>query len=108
MYFDEYGNSEKETIVFLHGAALTDTFSNQYIFKQDYHLVVPHLYGSGREVEERYEPQKTIAALVDLIRSLNKKPVILVGHSLGGELAVALVSQYQELFERAVFLSPWV
>lgn len=108
MYFDEYGNSEKATIVFLHGAALTDTFSNQYIFKQDYHLVVPHLYGSGREVEERYEPQKTIAALVDLIRSLNKKPVILVGHSLGGELAVALVSQYPELFERAVFLSPWV
>lgn len=99
MYFDEYGNSEKATIVFLHGAALTDTFSNQYIFQQDYHLVVPHLYGSGREVKERYEPQKTIAALVDLIRSLNKHPVMLVGHT-----KKITHEQYAAWFKERIFL----
>jgi pimeloyl-ACP methyl ester carboxylesterase len=108
MYYDEYGQTENPTIVFLHGAALTDTFRNQYCLQRYYHLVVPHLYGSGREVAEAYEPEKTLVALAALIRNLKKEKVTLVGHSLGGELAVALVTQYEELFDQAVFMSPWV
>ena len=108
MYYDEYGKIENHTIVFLHGAAATDTFCNQYSFQDKYHLVVPHIYGSGKEVEETYEPQKTIKALAELIKGLGKDKVTLIGHSLGGELAVALVSQYEYLFDKAVFLSAWV
>ncbi|GFP76445.1 alpha/beta fold hydrolase [Clostridium fungisolvens] len=108
MYYDEYGNRENHTIIFLHGAAATDTFCNQYCFQDKYHLVVPHLYGSGKEVEEIYEPEKTIKALAELIKGLGKDKVTLIGHSLGGELAVAMVSQYEYLFDKAVFLSAWV
>ncbi|MEQ8156507.1 MAG: alpha/beta hydrolase [Clostridiaceae bacterium] len=108
MYYSEYGNRENHTIVFLHGAAATDTFCNQYCFQNKYHLVVPHLYGSGEEVNETYEPQKTIRAIAEIIQSLGKDKVTLIGHSLGGELAVALVTQYECLFDKAVFLSAWV
>lgn len=108
MYYDEYGKRENHTIVFLHGAAATDTFCNQYCFQDKYHLVVPHIYGSGREVAETYEPDKTIKALSELIKGLGKDKVTLIGHSLGGELAVAMVSQYEYLFDKAVFLSAWV
>ncbi len=108
MYYDEYGNREHKTIVFLHGAAATDTFSNQYCFQEQFHLVVPHLYGSGREVDKIYEPEQTIKDLAELIKGLSKGKVILIGHSLGGELAVALASRYEELFEKAIFLSAWV
>jgi pimeloyl-ACP methyl ester carboxylesterase len=108
MYYDEYGKRENHTIVFLHGAAATDTFCNQYCFQDKYHLVVPHIYGSGKEVEETYEPQKTIKALAELIKGLGKDKVTLIGHSLGGELAVAMASQYEYLFDKAVFLSAWV
>jgi pimeloyl-ACP methyl ester carboxylesterase len=108
MYYDEYGDRENHTIVFLHGAAATDTFCNQYCFQNKYHLIVPHLYGCGKEVNEMYEPEKTIKALADLIQSLRKEKVTLVGHSLGGELAVAMVSRYEYLFDKAVFLSAWV
>jgi pimeloyl-ACP methyl ester carboxylesterase len=108
MYYDEYGKSENHTIVFLHGAAATDTFCNQYCFQDKYHLVVPHLYGCGKEVQEIYEPEKTIKALAELIKGLGKDKVTLIGHSLGGELAVAMVSQYEFLFDKAVFLSAWV
>lgn len=108
MYYDEYGKRENHTIVFLHGAAATDTFSNQYCLQDKYHLVVPHLYGCGKEVDEFYEPEKTIKALAKLIKGLGKNKVTLVGHSLGGELAVAMVSQYEDLFDKAVFLSAWV
>lgn len=108
MYYDEYGNRENHTIVFLHGAAAVDTFCNQYCFQDKYHLVVPHLYGSGKEVGEIYEPEKTINDLVEVIKGLGKDKVTLVGHSLGGELAVALATQHEYLFDKAVFLSAWV
>jgi pimeloyl-ACP methyl ester carboxylesterase len=108
MYYDEYGKRENHTIVLLHGAAATDTFCNQYCFADKYHLVVPHLYGSGKEVDETYEPEKTIKALAELIKGLGKDKVTLIGHSLGGELAVAMVSQHEYLFDKAVFLSAWV
>lgn len=108
MYYDEYGNRENHTIVFLHGAAATDTFCNQYCFQNKYHLVVPHLYGCGKEVNETYEPQKTIQAIAEIIQGLGKNKVTLIGHSLGGELAVAIVSQYENLFDKAILLSAWV
>lgn len=108
MYFDEYGNRENHTIVFLHGAAATDTFSNQYGFQDKYHLVVPHLYGSGKEVSERYEPERTIEAVAEIIKGLGKEKVTLIGHSLGAELAVAMVTKHESLFDKAVFLSAWV
>ena len=108
MYYDEYGKRENHTIVFLHGAAATDTFSNQYCFQDKYHLVVPHLSGSGKEVEKTYEPEQTIKDLAELIKGLGKDKVTLIGHSLGGELAVEMVSNYEYLFDKAVFLSAWV
>jgi len=108
MYFDEYGDRKNPTIILVHGAAATDTFAGQYRFQDQYHLVVPHLYGSGKEVEERYEPEKTVEAIVRIIKSLGKEKVLLMGHSLGGELAVALAAKHEELFSGAVFLSAWV
>ena len=108
MYYDEYGKKENHTIVFLHGAAAVDTFCNQYCFQDKYHLVVPHLYGSGKEMGEIYEPEKTIKDLAETIKGLGKDKVTLIGHSLGGELAVALATQYEYLFDKAIFLSAWV
>lgn len=108
MYFDEYGSRENHTIVLLHGAGVVDTFSRQYDALSGYHLVVPHLYGSGQETAELYEPEKAVAAIVEIIRGLGKDKVSLIGHSLGAQLGVALVSQHEALFDRAVFLSPWV
>lgn len=108
MYFDEYGSRENPTLVLLHGAGVVDTFSHQYEALCAYHLVVPHIYGSGQETAELYMPEKAVGAIVEIVRSLGKGKVSLVGHSLGAQLAVALVSQHEALFDRATFLSPWV
>lgn len=78
-YYDEYGNKEKPTILLLHGAA-----------------------------GEIYEPQKTVEELFTLIRTLHKKQIGIIGHSLGGQIAIMLVSKQPELFNFAVFLSAWV
>ena len=108
LYYDEYGNRENPTILLLHGAGAFDTFCKQYCFSDKYHLVVTHLAGAGRVADEIYEPEKTVEELFTLIKTLHKKQIGVIGHSLGGQMAIMLVSKQPELFNFAVFLSAWV
>ena len=108
LYYDEYGSKENPTIMLLHGAGALDTFCRQYCFSDKYHLVVPHLAGAGKAATEIYEPEKTVEELFMLIKSLHKKRIGVIGHSLGGQIAIMLVSKQPELFNFAVFLSAWV
>lgn len=43
-----------------------------------------------------------------LIDSLHKDKIGIIGHSLGGQLAVMLACEHPERFTFAVFLSAWV
>ena len=109
MFYDTYGDEKNSVLVLLHGAAALDTFSHQYeLLASRFFVLVPHLPGAGEAVTHPYDPQETTDALADWIVSLNFGKVMLMGHSLGGELAVKLVSEHESLFSRAVFLSPWV
>lgn len=108
LHYDEYGNRENPTILLLHGAGVLDTFCQQYCFSQRYHLVVPHLPGAGKAAGEVYEPKKTVSRLFALLESLHKEKVGVIGHSLGAQIAVMLVSKRPDVFHFAVFLSAWV
>lgn len=108
LYYDEYGSRENPTILLLHGAGAADTFCRQYCFSENYHLIVPHLPGAGRAAGEIYEPEKIAEELSVLINKLGKKRIGIIGHSLGAQIAVKLVSRNPERFSFAVFLSAWV
>ncbi len=109
MFFDAYGDEQNPVLVLLHGAAALDTFANQYdLLAQHFRVLVPHLPGAGEAAAEAYDPQVTTDALAAWIASLNVGKVIVMGHSIGAELAVKLASEHEELFSRAVFLSPWL
>ena len=109
MVFDAYGDSKNPTLVLLHGAAALDTFAHQFdALSERFHVLVPHLPGAGEAAAEAYNPQETCDALASWIASLNAGRVLLMGHSVGGQLAVKLVSEHEELFSRAVFLSAWL
>jgi len=109
MFFDAYGDERNPALVLLHGAAALDTFAHQYdLLTQHFRLLVPHLPGAGEAAAEAYDPQETADAVASWIASLNVGKVLLMGHSLGAELAVKLVSEHEALFSRAVFLSPWL
>ena len=109
MFFDTYGDAQNPTLVLLHGAAALDTFTHQYdMLASRFHVLVPHLPGAGEAVAQAYDPQAVVDALAEWIASLNLGKVLLMGHSIGGELAVKLVSEHESLFSRAVFLSPWL
>ena len=106
--YDTYGNRENRMILLLHGAAALDTFTRQYEMSRKYFLVVPHLYGAGKSVEKMYEPTKMVQELEKLMEALNRDKMIVIGHSLGAQLAIMLVSRHPEWFFGAVFLSAWV
>jgi pimeloyl-ACP methyl ester carboxylesterase len=109
MVFDTYGEKLNPTLVLLHGAAALDTFTHQYeMLSQRFYVLVPHLPGAGEAAAELYDPQATTDALAEWIASLHAGNVFLMGHSVGAELAVKLVSEHPSLFTRAVFLSPWL
>lgn len=99
LYYDEYGSKENPTIMLLHGAGALDTFCRQYCFSDKYHLIVPHLAGAGKAATEIYEPEKTVEELFALIKTLHKKRIGVIGHSLGGQIAIMLVSKQPELFD---------
>lgn len=109
MVFDSYGNSSNPTLVLLHGAAALDTFAHQYdALAERFYVLVPHLPGAGEAAAEAYNPQETTDALAEWIASLQLGKVLIMGHSVGAQLAVKLVSEHEELFSRAVFLSAWL
>lgn len=108
IHFDEYGNRDNPTILLLHGAAALDTFCGQYGFAEEYHLIVPHLYGAGKSAGKVYEPEGMKREVLSLVDSLHKDKICVIGHSLGAQLAVMLVCERPAQFCFAVFLSAWV
>lgn len=106
--YDEYGDRKNPTILLLHGAGVLDTFAKQYCFSEQFHLVVPHLRGAGKSVALLYEPRQQLDELKQLISALGKEKIGLMGHSLGAQLAIALVCEQPEAFAYGIFLSPWV
>ena len=107
MKVEEYGKGNPKTIVMLHGANFVHTYGRQYPLSKEYHLVVPHIMGFGDHTEKVFDTEECIKELVDYIKSLNKK-VMLVGFSLGAQLAFKLVSEYEALFDSAIIVSPWL
>ncbi len=107
MKVEEYGKENAKTIVMLHGAYFVHSFGRQYSLSKEYHIVVPHIMGFGDNTDRIFQTDDCIKELADYIKTLNKK-VMLVGFSLGAQLAFRLVSEYEELFESAIIVSPWL
>ncbi len=107
MKVEEYGKGNAETIVMLHGAYFVHSFGRQYLLSKEYHIVVPHIMGFGDNTDRIFQTDDCIKELADYIQTLNKK-VMLVGFSLGAQLAFRLVSEYEVLFKSAIIVSPWL
>ena len=107
MYFDEYGSDNEQIIVMLHGANFVHCFKKQYVLAEQYHIIVPHLMGYGKETDKTFHTDEQIAELTHFILSFGKK-VMLVGFSLGAQIGYRLVSEHPELFSGAVLISPWL
>ncbi len=97
----------KKTIVMLHGAHFVHSFARQYSLSKNYHIIVPHIMGFGDNADRVFLTDECIKELADYVKTLNKK-VMLVGFSLGAQIAFKLVAEHEALFECAIIVSPWL
>lgn len=94
-------------IVFLHGAFFVHSFGRQYPLAEKYHIAVPHIMGYGKDAARTFQTETAIRELADYIREQNRK-VVLIGFSLGAQLAAELIVRHEELFRGAILISPWL
>lgn len=103
----ELGKENDSTIVMLHGANFVHSFGRQYPLADRFHIIVPHIMGFGEEADRVFDTEICTHEIAELISGLNRK-VLLVGFSLGAQLAFKLISEHAELFYSAVIVSPWL
>ena len=107
MKIEEYGKENDKIIVMLHGAHFVHSFGRQYALANRYHIIVPHIMGFGAETDRIFDAEACIKELAEFIGMQGRK-VTLVGFSLGAQLALKLVSEYEDLFSTAIVVSPWL
>lgn len=107
MYYEKYGDPSNPIIVFLHGANFVSAFGRQYELADNFYLLVPHIMGYGNEAHRTFDVEAATQELAQFIQGLGRK-VNLVGFSLGAQLAVKLIAEHPNLFEKAVIVSPWL
>lgn len=107
MKIEEYGKENECIIVMLHGANIVHCYGRQYVLSEKYRIIVPHIMGFGDEADKIFNAEICVQELAALIKSFGRK-VLLIGFSLGAQLAFKLVSEHQELFYAAIIVSPWL
>lgn len=99
MYVLEAGARNEPTVLLLHGLGATageDWHRVVAALDDDYRVVVPDLPGFGRSQvpATTLSPERYAAMLDWLIERLGLRPVHLVGHSMGGAIALYYASEH--------------
>ncbi|WP_407352920.1 alpha/beta fold hydrolase [Luteimonas sp. R10] len=103
-------HADAPTVVMLHG--YTGSKENWYRLaarlRDRYRLVIPDLPGWGdsqRNEGDDYGYAAETARVAAFIRAVSERPVVLLGHSMGGGIAAAAAARHPELIERVVLLN---
>lgn len=105
------GPEDAQTIILIHGlsVAMYD-WDRQYQFLIDKGYRVLRYNHFGRGLSDRpgnkYDKTRYVKQLNELIESLSIKEVTLIGHSMGGLITAAYSSEYPELVNRQILISP--
>ncbi len=107
--YAEEGSGEK-TLLFIHGLSSTlDAWEkNIQGLKDDYRCIAVDLpgYGKSSRNSTNYSLSDYGGMLQEFIKMKDLKNVILVGHSMGGQIAMHTVLNYPEDFRKLVLIAP--
>lgn len=108
LYYRELGDRKNPTIICLPGAGMAQTFYCQYPYTDRFHMVEVHLLGTGEEADKLWNLRKNIDGVLEIIDKIGKEKVSLMGFSMGAQLAVALLCEAPQRFDRAIIISAWL
>ena len=112
LYYKEDGEQNEQIILFLHGGGVGGWMWDEQVqyFKGKYHCIVPDLPGHGRSRETDFVSIKDCAfQLIHLLEEKKEdKKIIVVGFSLGAQIAIQMLSQSPDLIDYAMINSALV
>ncbi|MCC8359828.1 alpha/beta fold hydrolase [Salinimicrobium sediminilitoris] len=107
--YAEEGSGEK-TLLFIHGLSSTLDAWKKNIngLKDEYRCIAVDLpgYGKSSRNSTNYSLNDYGGMLQEFIKKKDLKKVILVGHSMGGQIAMHTVLNYPEDFKKLVLIAP--
>lgn len=107
--YAELGGGEK-TLLFVHGLSsnLDAWKKNIQELKNDYHCIAVDLpgYGKSSRNADNYSLKGYSGILHEFVRQKGLENVILVGHSMGGQIAMHTVLQNPEAFQKLILIAP--
>jgi pimeloyl-ACP methyl ester carboxylesterase len=111
LHYVERGNPRGPVLLFLHGITGSRRYFQKRVrpLERDYRLVLPDLLGFGLSPKPYLEYtldlfRDSVRAFVEE-RGLAARPLTLIGHSLGGLIALEYASRYGEHVRRMILVS---
>lgn len=110
----ESGKSKKQIMLFLHGYPDTPEVWSEQVkhFSSEYHIICPYSRGTFAsepgEGLSRFSSQSVCLDLLEILKIADpksKKPVIVVGHDLGGAIAWKLATYLGERLHRLLIIN---
>lgn len=107
LYYKEYGNSDGQVVVFIHGGFTTgESFGKQFGLLPDRRMVFVDLPGygnSGQESINGFTFEKAAFEVIRLVENLSpNKKVVSIAHSYGGLVVKKVLSQIPERIDKIV------
>ncbi|QYM65669.1 alpha/beta fold hydrolase [Microbacterium sp. Se5.02b] len=107
MHIARYGPTDGRRVLLLHGGGVAGWMWEplRAHLGDEHRILIPDLPGHGRSADEPYVSHaQTTAALAGLLED-EARPAMVVGFSLGAQLAVHLASAHPRLVDHAVIVS---
>ena len=100
---------EGPPLILIHGVATTAEEAWAYNLQpltQHYHVYAPDLVGHGQSDKPKVDYTQSFFATFfeDFVRALGLKRVSLIGHSLGGEIAIAFTLNHPDKVQKLVLI----
>ena len=112
LYYKEDGEQNEQIVFFLHGGGVGGWMWDKQVqyFKGNYHCIVPDLPGHGRSRDTEFVSIEDCACqLIHLLEEKKEdKKIIVVGFSLGAQVAIQMLSQSPNLIDYAMINSALV
>ena len=112
LFVREAGDAQKQTVILVHGvgsAASDDWLKVVPVLASKYHVLAFDLPGFGRSAKGNhlYSPTRyarCVKGVLEHYTKQNNQPIVMVGHSLGGGVALRYASLYPKTLERLILV----
>ncbi len=105
LFYQEFGEQNPEPLIILHGlyGSSDNWLSLGKRFSENYRVIIPDLRNHGQSPHSDIHSFPAMTEdLFEIFKKLNIKKANLLGHSMGGKLAMFFTSEYPDFVQRLV------